>query len=173
MTIAASDTRRSRRRGPSSSTSKERLRLWLRLLRASRGIEAELRERLRITYGVTLPQFDVLAALARRADGVTMTELSRYLMVSNGNVTGIVARLVADGLVARKAVPDDRRATAVQLTDRGHAAFATMAEVHEVWINELLGDFSKVEAMGMTERLDILVDRLRPREPHASGGKAR
>jgi DNA-binding MarR family transcriptional regulator len=173
MTIAASDTRRTARRMGPSSTSKERLRLWLRLLRSARGIEAELRERLRVTYDITLPQFDVLAALARRAEGVTMTELSRYLMVSNGNVTGIIARLVADGLVVRKPVPLDRRATVVQLTEKGRAAFAAMAEVHEGWVNELLGDFGKAEAIGMTERLDVLVGQLRQREPQANGGKAR
>lgn len=179
MTIAATDTRRAGRRSGPSTASKERLRLWLRLLRSARGIEADLRERLRVTYDITLPQFDVLAALARRSDGVTMTELSRYLMVSNGNVTGIIARLVADGLVVRKPVPLDRRATVVQLTEKGRTAFAAMAEVHESWVNELLGDFSKAEAMGMTGRLDVLVDKLRPREPQpsgerqANGGKAR
>lgn len=173
MTIAATDTRRAGRRSGPSTASKERLRLWLRLLRSARGIEAELRERLRVAYDITLPQFDVLAALARRADGVTMTELSRYLMVSNGNVTGIVSRLVADGLVVRRPVPDDRRATVVQLSDKGRTAFAAMAEVHEGWVNELLGDFGKAEAMGMTERLDVLVDKLRQREPQGTGGKAR
>ena len=132
-----------------------------------------LRERLRREFAMTLPQFDVLAALARRADGVTMTELSRYLMVSNGNVTGIVSRLVDDGLVVRKPVPGDRRATVVQLTDKGRPFFAAMAHVHEGWVNELLGDFSKADAMSITGQLNVLVDKLRPREPGANGGKAR
>ena len=91
--------------------SKQRLRLWLRLLRAARAIEAELRERLRDEFDMTLPQFDVMAALARKGAGMTMTELSRLLMVSNGNVTGIIDRLVAERLVVRQAHDDDRRAT--------------------------------------------------------------
>ena len=82
--------------------SKQRLRLWLRLLRSSRAIEAKLRERLRAKYAVTLPQFDVMAALARHESGMTMTELSRRLMVSNGNVTGIIDRLAAEKLVLRQ-----------------------------------------------------------------------
>ena len=76
------------------SLSKQRLRLWIRILRAARAIEVEVRERLRVEFNVTLPQFDVMAALERKPDGMTMTELSRFLMVSNGNVTGIIDRLV-------------------------------------------------------------------------------
>lgn len=151
-----------RERRRAGSLSKERLRLWLRLLRVSRGMESELRERLRVTFdNLTLPQFDVLAALARREAGVTMTELSRYLMVSNGNVTGIIERLVADGLVERSAVPGDRRATVVALTPHGHKRFAVMAAEHEGWVSELLDDFDRADAGQLIERLDGLVTRLR------------
>ncbi len=81
------------------SASKARLRLWLRLLKAARLVEAELRERLRTGHGTTLPRFDVMAALARTPRGCRMSELSGVLRVSNGNVTGIVDRLEAEGLV--------------------------------------------------------------------------
>jgi DNA-binding MarR family transcriptional regulator len=101
------------------SLSKQRLRLWIRILRTARAIEAEVRERLRVEFSVTLPQFDVMAALERKPDGMTMTELSRFLMVSNGNVTGIIDRLVSDRLVTRQAPADDRRAIIVRLTPRG------------------------------------------------------
>ena len=103
--------------------SKQRLRLWLRLLRASRAIEARLRDKLRTTFGITLPQFDVMAALARKDAGMTMTELSRELMVSNGNVTGIIDRLVTEKLVARKALAEDRRTFIVSLTAKGASQF--------------------------------------------------
>ncbi|MGA8932368.1 MAG: MarR family transcriptional regulator, partial [Pseudolabrys sp.] len=99
--------------------SKQRLRLWLRLLRSSRAIEAQLRERLRTRFSITLPQFDVMAALARSEEGMTMTELSRQLMVSNGNVTGIIDRLVAEKLVLRQAPASDRRSFIVRLTPKG------------------------------------------------------
>ena len=120
--------------------SKDRLRLWIRLLRSSRAIENELRERLRRQFDVTLPRFDVLSALHRRQDGMLMSELSRYLMVSNGNVTGIIDRLEADGHVVRSRRDGDRRTSIVRLTDKGRAQFEAMAAVHETWVDELLSD---------------------------------
>src|SRR5262249_53663989 len=99
--------------------SKQRLRLWLRLLRSSRAIEARLRERLRTKFAITLPQFDVMAALARRESGMTMTELSRHLMVSNGNVTGIIDRLVGEKLVLRQAPAKYRPPSHVRPTPNG------------------------------------------------------
>ena len=103
-------------------------------------MENELRERLRRQFDVTLPRFDVLAALHRQPDGMLMSELSRYLMVSNGNVTGIIDRLEADGQVARARRDGDRRTSIVRLTDKGRKEFEAMAAVHETWVDELLGD---------------------------------
>ena len=102
-----------------SKDSKERLRLWIRLLRASRTIEAELRERLKKEFDTTLPRFDVMAALYRVPEGMLMSDLSRFLLVSNGNVTGIVDRLVSEGLVARARRNGDRRTSMVRLTEAG------------------------------------------------------
>lgn len=133
--------------------SKQRLRLWLRLLRAARAIEAELRERLRKEFAITLPQFDVMAALARKPDGINMTELSRMLMVSNGNVTGIIDRLAAEKLVLRQAPPSDRRSFIVRLTPKGAAQFADVAKAHERWVDELLADFDAAEADHLIEML--------------------
>ena len=146
-----------RPRARPESASKQKLRLWLRLLRASRGIEAELRGRLRVEFGTTLPKFDVMAALARKGAGMTMTELSRFLMVSNGNVTGIVDRLVAEGLVVRLAHEGDRRATFVRLTLKGAQQFQAMAKAHEVWIGELLAGVGRED----TETLAALLGTLR------------
>jgi DNA-binding MarR family transcriptional regulator len=123
-------------------TSKARLRLWLQLLKLSSGIEGELRRRLRDRHDTTLPRFDVMAALARHKDGLKMSDLSRYLKVSNGNVTGIVDRLVEEGLALRVAVPGDRRANLARLTPKGEAAFADLAAQHEAWIDELLAPLS-------------------------------
>ena len=121
------------------SEAKNRLRLWIRLLRATRMIEAELRERLKKQFGTTLPRFDVMAALYRAPDGMLMSDLSRFLLVSNGNVTGIVDRLVTEGLVMRARRNGDRRTSIVRLTEAGIAAFLTIAAAHETWIDELLG----------------------------------
>jgi DNA-binding MarR family transcriptional regulator len=133
-----------------------RLRLWVRLLRAARPIEAELRRRLDREFGVTLPKFDVMAALARREGGMTMTEVSRFLMVSNGNVTGLVDRLVKEGLVVRIANQEDRRATFVRLTRKGLRLFETMAAAHERWVNEILAGFDDEKSEAMIGLLDAL-----------------
>jgi DNA-binding MarR family transcriptional regulator len=143
--------------------SKQRLRLWLRLLRSSRAIEAQLRERLRTRFSITLPQFDVMAALARSEEGMTMTELSRQLMVSNGNVTGIIDRLVAEKLVLRQAPASDRRSFIVRLTPKGASQFSVIAKAHEGWIDEMLEEFGAMEAESIISQLDELVRRVRTR----------
>jgi DNA-binding MarR family transcriptional regulator len=129
-----------------SGSGKDRLRLWVRLLRASRTIEAELRERLRQEFNTTLPRFDVMAALHRAPEGMLMSDLSRFLLVSNGNVTGIVDRLVSEGLVTRARRNGDRRTSMVRLTEEGSKAFDVIAAAHENWIGELLGKVSEDEA---------------------------
>lgn len=125
---------------------KERLRLWIRLLRVTREIEGAVRERLKAEFDTTLPRFDVMAALWRAPDGMMMSALSRFLLVSNGNVTGIVERLVADGLVARTGREGDRRASIVRLTDAGRTAFAAMAAANARWVEELLGGVTRDDA---------------------------
>ena len=137
-----------------SGPGKDRLRLWVRLLRASRSIEAELRERQRQEFNTTLPRFDVMAALHRAPEGMLMSDLSRFLLVSNGNVTGIVDRLVSEGLVARARRNGDRRTSMVRLTEEGSKAFAVIAAAHESWIGELLGNVSEDEARRLTGMLN-------------------
>ncbi len=145
------------------SLSKQRLRLWLRLLRTTRFLEADIRERLRAEFDTTLPRFDVLAGLYRSGNGLTMTELSRALMVSNGNITGIVDRLATDGMVARIPIEADRRATRVALTKKGRERFAEMAAAHETWINRLLTPLGG----GETEDLLDLLKHVDPAETKA------
>ncbi|MBN9551046.1 MAG: MarR family transcriptional regulator [Alphaproteobacteria bacterium] len=133
--------------GPTSAgPGKDRLRLWIRLLRASRTIEAELRQRLKKEFDTTLPRFDVMAALYRVPEGMLMSDLSRFLLVSNGNVTGIVDRLVSEGLVTRARRNGDRRTSMVRLTEDGTKSFAAIAAAHESWVGELLGNVSDDEA---------------------------
>ena len=136
--------------------SKSRLRLWISLLRSSRRIEIEIKERLRVEFNATLPRFDVMAALFRKADGMMMSELSRSLMVSNGNVTGIVDRLVKDGLVIRSQRDGDRRTWIIRLTKTGTQYFEKMAKAHEGWIDELLAIYSPDEAEKIISALSNL-----------------
>lgn len=123
-----------------ADTSKQRLRFWLQLLKASKHVENQLRERMRREFGTTLPRFDVMAMLHKSGDGLKMSALSAELMVSNGNVTGIVDRLVGEDLIERVAIKGDRRATLVRLTDKGVADFTKMAAVHETWVAALFSD---------------------------------
>ncbi|SFH42015.1 transcriptional regulator, MarR family [Palleronia marisminoris] len=133
--------------------SKARLRLWLRLLKRTRGVETVLRDRLRTDFQTTLPRFDVMAALARSEAGLKMSALSGVLRVSNGNITGIVDRLVKDGIAIRVQVPEDRRASLVRLTRKGAEEFARQAEAHEAWVSELLSDFPADEAEALAAHL--------------------
>jgi len=141
--------------------SKQRLRLWLRMLRATRSIENELRERLRTHHATTLPRFDVLAALYRNQEGLKMSELGRVLMVSNGNITGIIDRLVDDGWVARKPIAGDRRATRVALTAKGYDQFHAMAAEHEAWVNDIMSGLDASELAELLPPLERLAQRAR------------
>ena len=133
------------------------LRLWLRLLACTHRIEAPLRQRLRQQFNGSLPRFDLMAQLERHPDGLRMRELSRRLMVTGGNVTGLTDRLVAEGLVARHVDPADRRTYTVQLTVEGQRQFRTMARAHENWVVELMGGLSADEQA----QLFVLLERLK------------
>ena len=137
--------------------SKRRLKMWIRLLGVSRAAESTLREFLRVGHGTTLPRFDVMAALYRRRDGVTMTELSRMLLVSNGNATTVVDRLEHTGLVLRTPSQIDRRTVFVALTPDGITQFETLAAAHEAEISRLFARLSEADLDTMTDILKRMV----------------
>ena len=113
------------------------LRLWLRLLTCTNLIEGQIRSRLRAQFNITLPRFDLMAQLERHPEGLKMGVLSKRMMVTGGNVTGITDQLVEEGLVMREDNPKDRRAYIVKLTPPGRRVFKQMAEAHEKWILDL------------------------------------
>jgi DNA-binding MarR family transcriptional regulator len=121
------------------------LRLWLRLLTCTTLIEGEIRRRLRDSFDVTLPRFDLLAQLDKAPNGMTLGELSQRMLVSNGNVTGVSERLVEQGLLDRRASPTDRRAQIVSLTAEGRRMFRTMARTHEDWIADIFSGLNAAE----------------------------
>ena len=123
--------------GRAASGDHAKLKLWLRMLSCATQIEAEIRRRLRARFDITLARFDYLAQLHRHRDGLKMRDLSRYLMVTGGNVTGLTDDLENDGLVLREGSPTDRRAWIVRLTPQGRRGFEAMAREHEEWILEL------------------------------------
>ncbi|HUE46664.1 MAG TPA: MarR family transcriptional regulator [Aestuariivirgaceae bacterium] len=132
---------------------KAELRLWLKLLTCCNLVEAEIRRRLAAKFSVTLPRFDLLAQLDKAPDGLTLGETSRRMMVSNANVTTLVERLVADGLISRRADPSDRRTAYIRLTPEGRRAFAAMARAHEQWIAELFEDLDGEDVAGLMRLL--------------------
>jgi DNA-binding MarR family transcriptional regulator len=124
---------------------RDELRLWLRLLTCSTLIEGEVRRRLRDRFDVTLPRFDLMAQLDKAPDGMTLSDLSKRMMVSNGNLTGLVERLAASGHLHRQVSKTDRRAQVIRLTGLGRAEFRAMAAEHEGWIAGLFGDLTRKE----------------------------
>jgi DNA-binding MarR family transcriptional regulator len=124
---------------------KVELRLWLRMLTCTSLIEGEIRRRLRDQFDFTLPRFDLLAQLDRAPDGMTLGELSRRMMVTNGNITGLVDRLEEQGLVRRRSSPHDRRSQFVSMTAAGRRTFRSIARTHAEWIGEFFAGLSDSE----------------------------
>jgi DNA-binding MarR family transcriptional regulator len=141
------------RESRASRADHEALRLWLRLLTCTSLMEAAVRAELRHDFDCTLPRFDLMAQLERNPDGLRMGELSKRLMVTGGNVTGITDQLVREGLVTRAAPPDDRRAFVVRLTPAGRKHFLRMAESHEAWVVRLVSGLSAPERRQLFELL--------------------
>ena len=123
----------------------DELRLWLRLLTCAQLIEKQVRNELREQFATTLPRFDLMSQLERAPEGLKMNELSRRMMVTGGNVTGITDQLVTEGLVERVDVAGDRRAWRVRLTARGRKLFNDMAHQHEAWICDAFASLSPKE----------------------------
>jgi DNA-binding MarR family transcriptional regulator len=140
-------------RGEPDPLSKRRLKAWVRLLGVTRAAEAELREFLRVNHDTTLPRFDVLAALWRRREGVTMSELSRMLLVSNGNATAVVDRLEREGLVKRTPSTSDRRTVHVAMTEAGLAQFEAQAQDHEREVSRIFAGLGEADLELLTETL--------------------
>jgi DNA-binding MarR family transcriptional regulator len=120
----------------------DELRLWLRLLTCTTLIEGEVRSRLRERFDVTLPRFDLMAQLDKVPDGMTLSDVSKRMMVSNGNVTGLVERLVESGHLDRRTSANDRRVQVIRLTRAGRTEFRKMAAEHETWIADIFAGLS-------------------------------
>lgn len=132
---------------------KGELRLWLRLLTCATLIEAEIRRRLREQFDVTLPRFDLMAQLDKAPDGMTLGEVSKRMMVSNGNVTHVVEKLVASGQIDRRPAVHDRRVQIIRLTPAGQAEFRAMAKVHEDWIAGMFAGLTDNDEAALMELL--------------------
>lgn len=144
------------------------LRTWLRLLTCHNQIEANLRQRLRLGFDTTLPRFDLMAQLDRHPQGLKMRELSRLLMVTGGNVTGLADRLAEEGLIERRDDPRDRRAYSVLLTAKGREQFKVMAREHEQWVTGLFAALGPDELHQLWDLLGKLKQASADAAPAAS-----
>jgi DNA-binding MarR family transcriptional regulator len=141
----------------------EALRLWLRMLTCTQLVEKEVRAQLRERFDTTLPRFDLMAQLERAPEGLKMNELSRRMMVTGGNVTGITDQLAAEGLVDRVDVEGDRRAYRVRLTPKGRKLFHDMAAQHEGWIVEAFAGLSERDISSLYRLLGKVKDHAQGR----------
>ena len=160
MTLAANDARwidAETKVAEAPADHRDELRLWLRLLTCTTLIEAEIRRKLQATFDFTLPRFDLLAQLDRAEDGLVLGEVSKRLMVSAGNVTAIVDRLIAVGHITRTPAPHDRRVQVIRMTTEGRTAFRTMAREHGDWIGDMFQGLSPRD----TETLMTLLAKLK------------
>lgn len=139
---------------------KPELRIWLRLLTCSTMIEREIRRQLRQRFAMTLPRFDLLAQLDRAPQGLTMSQLSSRMMVSNGNITALTERLAREGLVSRQPSPRDRRTQVVRLTAAGKRAFDAATPEHEAWIDGMLAGLDREDKAQILALLGRLKDSL-------------
>lgn len=155
------------REARAKSTDHSAIKLWLRLLACSTQIETEVRGRLRRRFATTLARFDYLAQLERHPQGLRMNALSRYMMVTGGNVTGLTDQLVAEGWVRRSVDPLDRRSLIVKLTEPGRKRFLQMAAEHETWLIELLNGFDSAHKEALYENLGRLRVHLAQRDAPA------
>jgi len=135
----------------------QHLRLWLRLYRTVGLIEREIRARLAREFDISLARFDLMSALQRANSPLTMGQLSDRLLVSNGNVTGLINRLVEDEWVTRTPLPADRRTYLIETTGKGHERFAEIASAHAIWVDELLDAVPPGIAEALTENLDHIL----------------
>jgi len=132
------------------------LRLWLRMISCSMKLESILSQRLRKEFKTSMARFDVMSQLERFPGGLTMSELSRRLIVSNGAITGLVDKLASAGLVTRHEDPKDRRSMIVRLTRKGRDNFLRMARRHEEWVVSILGELSSEAQSELLQNLTLL-----------------
>ena len=142
--------------GRAASDDHAALKLWLRMLASTTQIEAEIRRRLRENFDISLARFDYMAQLYRYREGLKMRVLSRYLMVTGGNVTGLTDELEREGVVQRSPSPEDRRAWIVSLTPKGRRGFEAMAKAHEEWLLELFAGLDEKAVQQLYSQLGAL-----------------
>jgi DNA-binding MarR family transcriptional regulator len=159
-------------KGANDAEQKLAVRAWVRILAAQKRGLAAIRDDLE--REMTMPRFDLIANLCRD-DGQTLASLSRSMLVTAGNLTGLVDRAARDGLVERRADPADRRAWRVHVTPKGERAFHEAERRHAAKVSKLFAALSPAEVATLIRLLDKLRTSLHaPERPslaaHPTGG---
>lgn len=129
-------------------------RAWLGLLRCFSSIDRVLMRRFSDKFNSSLPRYDVLTALALSPNGLTMGELASSLMVTKGNITGVVNRLKQDGLVRKIKSRSDRRIQSVTLSAEGRALWDAMHADYDETVSAIFSGQSSEELDALTEMLE-------------------
>lgn len=148
--------------GPGGTPEQAAVRAWVRVLGVHKRGLAAIRDDLE--REMTLPRFDLLANLVR-ADGQTLASLSRSMLVTAGNLTGLVDRAARDGLVERRSDPTDRRAWRVHITPVGTRAFHDAERRHSTKVARVFASLSPAEMETLITLLDKVRETLREAEP--------
>ncbi|MDG1996395.1 MAG: MarR family transcriptional regulator [Emcibacteraceae bacterium] len=132
-------------------------RLLSRMISNSNRLTQDLNQRMKQETSLSIAKYDVLRAI-EKADGgkITMSNLSKELLVSNANMTGMTSRLQADGLVNKKVLPSDRRIYSVELTSEGKIRLEKASKIYDLWTKELMANIDNNEVIFMNGLLDKL-----------------
>ena len=129
-------------------------RTWLSLVRCFSSIERVLMQHFADEYNSSLPRYDVLTALALSPGGLTMGELASMLMVTKGNITGVVRRLKTDGLVRKVTSKVDRRVQSVTISAKGKRLWDKMHADYDRIISEILSGQSNKDLRALARFLE-------------------
>ena len=132
---------------------------WMRLARVYDKVQRQTQQHLR-RFGLTTAQFDVLAHVGA-AEGLCQQELAERLLVTKGNVCGLIDRMEQAGLIVRRPDPTDRRVHRLELTAEGRRLYAEAVPAQERLIASLLAELTPEEQRtlhALLRRLDRSLD---------------
>lgn len=148
------------------SDSKLRLRLWLQLARTVLPLSRIIDGRFRQRFGQSLVRFDAMSQLARHVNGLQTGQLAdRMLAATSGNITMLLHRMAKEGLVERRASPEDGRVSLIFLTDSGRELFTQMAVAQEAWVNEIFEDLEEGQVRQLANDLSLVAEDAKRPEP--------
>ncbi len=122
-------------------------------------------------YGLTFSQHTALRVLEASESGQSrITNVSKTMLVSGPNLTGVAKRLAKTGLIIKRDHPGDDRVTLLEITPKGRQLLDNISADLDRLIRETLQDYSDEEIQAILTQLKKCLNRLKPlaaAEPHA------